>query len=81
MQLINDDGRYKMVTISESISGVAWSENTSCNNFEAPDECTDRWNHITLGTSQHGTERESVKNFFEVVLQENQRQYVGDQDE
>ncbi len=76
--IINADGRYEMVTISESISGVAWSENTSCNNFEAPDECSDRWNWTTLGTSQHGTEREGVKNFFEVVLQENQRQYTGE---
>ncbi len=75
--IINANGRYEMVTISESISGAAWSDNTSCNNFEDPDGCTDRWSWTTLTTSQHNMNRESVKNFFEVVLQENQRQYIG----
>ncbi|ELB2092010.1 hypothetical protein QNZ71_001061 [Vibrio parahaemolyticus] len=75
--LIATDGRSEFVTISSSISGQAWSKNTSCNNFEDPEECTDRWAWTTLTTSQHNMDRESVKNFFEIVLQENQRQYIG----
>ncbi|EID4328488.1 hypothetical protein LB048_004005 [Vibrio parahaemolyticus] len=75
--LIATDGRSEFVTISSSISGQAWSKNTSCNNFEDPDECTDRWSWTTLTITQNNMNRESVKNFFEVVLQENQRQYIG----